>query len=109
MSADEGQVVGGGWKVPALWDRVVATMARIPGTHKVRMHQKWPSVHITVGGPPPPGTTLVTCESTYSSITLLPHTTGIMLGRMGDSGAPLVSFCQCLNESVMKIVAVAGW
>lgn len=35
--------------------------------------------------------------------------TGIMLGRMGDSGAPLVSFCQCLNESVMKIVAVAVW
>uniref|UniRef100_G3RPG0 Amino acid transporter n=1 Tax=Gorilla gorilla gorilla TaxID=9595 RepID=G3RPG0_GORGO len=36
-------------------------------------------------------------------------TMGIMLGRMGDSGAPLVSFCQCLNESVMKIVAVAVW
>lgn len=35
--------------------------------------------------------------------------TGIMLGRMGDNGAPLVSFCQCLNESVMKIVAVAVW
>lgn len=35
--------------------------------------------------------------------------TGIMLGRMGESGTPLVSFCQCLNESVMKIVAVAGW
>ncbi|XP_037356128.1 excitatory amino acid transporter 5 [Talpa occidentalis] len=34
---------------------------------------------------------------------------GIMLGRMGDSGTPLVSFCQCLNESVMKIVAVAVW
>lgn len=32
-----------------------------------------------------------------------------MLGRMGDSGTPLVSFCQCLNESVMKIVAVAVW
>ncbi|XP_011829174.1 PREDICTED: excitatory amino acid transporter 5 isoform X3 [Mandrillus leucophaeus] len=36
-------------------------------------------------------------------------TMGIMLGRMGESGAPLVSFCQCLNESVMKIVAVAVW
>ncbi|KAG8518957.1 Excitatory amino acid transporter 5, partial [Galemys pyrenaicus] len=34
---------------------------------------------------------------------------GIMLGRMGDSGTPLVSFCQCLNEAVMKIVAVAVW
>lgn len=38
-----------------------------------------------------------------------PCPAGIMLGRMGDSGAPLVSFCQCLNESVMKIVAVAVW
>lgn len=28
---------------------------------------------------------------------------------MGNSGIPLVSFCQCLNESVMKIVAVAVW
>lgn len=34
---------------------------------------------------------------------------GIMLGRMGSSGVPLVSFCQCLNESVMKIVAVSVW
>lgn len=40
---------------------------------------------------------------------LCPCPAGIMLGRMGDSGAPLVSFCQCLNESVMKIVAVAVW
>ncbi|XP_023608593.1 LOW QUALITY PROTEIN: excitatory amino acid transporter 5 [Myotis lucifugus] len=30
-------------------------------------------------------------------------------GPHGESGAPLVSFCQCLNESVMKIVAVAVW
>ncbi|XP_069794570.1 excitatory amino acid transporter 5 isoform X2 [Narcine bancroftii] len=30
-----------------------------------------------------------------------------MLGRMGKNGTPLVSFCQCLNESVMKIVAIA--
>ncbi|XP_012631734.1 excitatory amino acid transporter 5 isoform X1 [Microcebus murinus] len=42
-------------------------------------------------------------------IVIFSATMGIMLGRMGDSGAPLVSFCQCLNESVMKIVAVAGW
>ncbi|OWK04658.1 hypothetical protein Celaphus_00002531 [Cervus elaphus hippelaphus] len=40
-------------------------------------------------------------------IVIFSATMGIMLGRMGDSGAPLVSFCQCLNESVMKIVAVA--
>lgn len=42
-------------------------------------------------------------------IVIFSATMGIMLGRMGDSGVPLVSFCQCLNESVMKIVAVAVW
>ncbi|XP_053776964.1 excitatory amino acid transporter 5 isoform X3 [Desmodus rotundus] len=42
-------------------------------------------------------------------IVMFSATMGIMLGRMGDGGAPLVSFCQCLNESVMKIVAVAVW
>lgn len=39
----------------------------------------------------------------------VPVPTGIMLGRMGDSGRPLVNFCQCLNESIMKIVGVAVW
>ncbi|OCT85027.1 excitatory amino acid transporter 5 [Xenopus laevis] len=42
-------------------------------------------------------------------IVIFSATMGIMLGRMGTSGVPLVSFCQCLNESVMKIVAVAVW
>ncbi|KAK1340024.1 hypothetical protein QTO34_018588 [Cnephaeus nilssonii] len=42
-------------------------------------------------------------------IVMFSATMGIMLGRMGESGAPLVSFCQCLNECVMKIVAVAVW
>ncbi|XP_006025856.1 excitatory amino acid transporter 5 isoform X2 [Alligator sinensis] len=42
-------------------------------------------------------------------IVIFSATMGIMLGRMGNSGIPLVSFCQCLNESVMKIVAVAVW
>ncbi|GCC23389.1 hypothetical protein chiPu_0001784 [Chiloscyllium punctatum] len=40
-------------------------------------------------------------------IVIFSATMGIMLGRMGKNGLPLVSFCQCLNESVMKIVAVA--
>lgn len=49
-------------------------------------------------------------QSVASVICLcVPVPAGIMLGRMGDSGTPLVSFCQCLNESVMKIVAVAVW
>ncbi|XP_021103659.1 excitatory amino acid transporter 5 isoform X2 [Heterocephalus glaber] len=42
-------------------------------------------------------------------IVIFSATMGIVLGRMGASGGPLVSFCQCLNESVMKIVAVAVW
>ncbi|XP_075038206.1 excitatory amino acid transporter 5 [Mixophyes fleayi] len=42
-------------------------------------------------------------------IVIFSATMGIMLGRMGTSGVPLVSVCQCLNESVMKIVAVAVW
>ncbi|XP_017652469.1 excitatory amino acid transporter 5 isoform X4 [Nannospalax galili] len=42
-------------------------------------------------------------------IVIFSATMGIVLGHMGDSGTPLVSFCQCLNESVMKIVAVAVW
>ncbi|KAI5938078.1 Excitatory amino acid transporter 5 [Manis javanica] len=42
-------------------------------------------------------------------IVIFSATMGIMLGRMGDSGRPLVNFCQCLNESIMKIVGVAVW
>ncbi|XP_042317220.1 excitatory amino acid transporter 5 isoform X1 [Sceloporus undulatus] len=42
-------------------------------------------------------------------IVIFSATMGIMLGRMGNNGVPLVSFCQCLNESVMKIVAVSVW
>lgn len=49
-------------------------------------------------------------QSVASMISLcVPAPAGIMLGRMGENGTPLVSFCQCLNESVMKIVAVAVW
>lgn len=51
-----------------------------------------------------------TSASVESMISLcVPAPAGIMLGRMGENGTPLVSFCQCLNESVMKIVAVAVW
>nr|XP_033771133.1 excitatory amino acid transporter 5 [Geotrypetes seraphini] len=42
-------------------------------------------------------------------IVVFSATMGIMLGRMGASGVPVVSFCQCLNESVMKIVGFAVW
>uniref|UniRef100_A0A8C5JKG2 Amino acid transporter n=1 Tax=Junco hyemalis TaxID=40217 RepID=A0A8C5JKG2_JUNHY len=34
---------------------------------------------------------------------------GLLLGKMGERGAPLVNVCQCLNEAVMKIVSMAVW
>ncbi|KAK1165068.1 excitatory amino acid transporter 5-like [Acipenser oxyrinchus oxyrinchus] len=40
-------------------------------------------------------------------IVIFSATMGIMLGRMGSNGSPLVNFCQSLNEAVLKIVAVA--
>uniref|UniRef100_A0A8C9LAQ3 Amino acid transporter n=1 Tax=Pavo cristatus TaxID=9049 RepID=A0A8C9LAQ3_PAVCR len=33
----------------------------------------------------------------------------LLLGKMGERGAPLVNVCQCLNEAVMKIVSMAVW
>ncbi|XP_061098798.1 excitatory amino acid transporter 5-like [Conger conger] len=36
-------------------------------------------------------------------------TMGLLLGRMGERGMPLVSVCQCINECVMKIIAAAMW
>ncbi|XP_039591600.1 excitatory amino acid transporter 5-like [Polypterus senegalus] len=42
-------------------------------------------------------------------IVIFSATMGIMLGRMGSNGSPLVNFCQSLNEAVLKIVAVAVW
>lgn len=55
------------------------------------------------------GKALGLCVKTPETLNLNALIAGIMLGRMGNSGVPLVSFCQCLNESVMKIVAVAVW
>lgn len=34
---------------------------------------------------------------------------GLLLGKMGDRGAPLVNVCQCINECVMKIINAAVW
>ncbi|TWW58378.1 Excitatory amino acid transporter 5 [Takifugu flavidus] len=33
----------------------------------------------------------------------------LLLGRMGERGAPLVNVCQCINECVMKIINAAVW
>lgn len=34
---------------------------------------------------------------------------GLLLGRMGERGAPLINVCQCINECVMKIINAAVW
>nr|XP_057946900.1 excitatory amino acid transporter 5-like isoform X2 [Doryrhamphus excisus] len=34
---------------------------------------------------------------------------GLLLGKMGERGAPLVNVCQCINECVMKIINAAMW
>ncbi|KAI1883164.1 hypothetical protein AGOR_G00242400 [Albula goreensis] len=42
-------------------------------------------------------------------IVIFSATMGLLLGRMGDRGTPLVSVCQCINECVMKIINAAMW
>uniref|UniRef100_A0A8C5WPS9 Amino acid transporter n=1 Tax=Laticauda laticaudata TaxID=8630 RepID=A0A8C5WPS9_LATLA len=48
-------------------------------------------------------------EMNVLGIVLFSATVGLLLGKMGERGAPLVNVCQCLNEAVMKIVAMATW
>ncbi|XP_069505765.1 excitatory amino acid transporter 5-like isoform X3 [Ambystoma mexicanum] len=48
-------------------------------------------------------------EMNVLGIVIFSATIGLLLGKMGDRGAPLVNVCQCLNEAVMKIVSVAVW
>uniref|UniRef100_A0A8B9BLZ1 Amino acid transporter n=1 Tax=Anser brachyrhynchus TaxID=132585 RepID=A0A8B9BLZ1_9AVES len=43
----------------------------------------------------------------FSTSQIFPQ--GLLLGKMGERGAPLVNVCQCLNEAVMKIVSMAVW
>uniref|UniRef100_A0A3Q3K8Q5 Amino acid transporter n=1 Tax=Monopterus albus TaxID=43700 RepID=A0A3Q3K8Q5_MONAL len=42
-------------------------------------------------------------------IVVFSATMGLLLGRMGERGAPLVNVCQCINECVMKIISAAVW
>ncbi|XP_036409759.1 excitatory amino acid transporter 5-like [Megalops cyprinoides] len=42
-------------------------------------------------------------------IVIFSATMGLLLGRMGERGMPLVSVCQCINECVMKIINAAMW
>ncbi|KAK6325364.1 hypothetical protein J4Q44_G00047060 [Coregonus suidteri] len=42
-------------------------------------------------------------------IVIFSATMGLLLGKMGERGAPLVNVCQCVNECVMKIITAAMW
>ncbi|XP_063076502.1 solute carrier family 1 member 8b [Engraulis encrasicolus] len=42
-------------------------------------------------------------------IVIFSATMGLLLGRMGERGLPLVNVCQCINECVMKIINAAMW
>uniref|UniRef100_A0A8B9KYE3 Amino acid transporter n=1 Tax=Astyanax mexicanus TaxID=7994 RepID=A0A8B9KYE3_ASTMX len=42
-------------------------------------------------------------------IVIFSATMGLLLGRMGERGMPLVNVCQCINECVMKIINAAVW
>nr|XP_056700644.1 excitatory amino acid transporter 5-like [Euleptes europaea] len=48
-------------------------------------------------------------EMNVLGIVIFSATLGLLLGKMGDRGTPLVNVCQCLNEAVMKIVSMAVW
>uniref|UniRef100_A0A6I8PE81 Amino acid transporter n=1 Tax=Ornithorhynchus anatinus TaxID=9258 RepID=A0A6I8PE81_ORNAN len=75
----------------------------------------------TVPAPiPHPSRVTCRCDSPFSSPTpgwmegerrggFVSGILGLLLGRMGERGAPLVNVCQSLNEAVMRIVSVAVW
>ncbi|XP_017580959.1 solute carrier family 1 member 8b [Pygocentrus nattereri] len=42
-------------------------------------------------------------------IVIFSATMGLLLGRMGERGSPLVNVCLCINECVMKIINAAMW
>ncbi|OXB69581.1 UNVERIFIED_CONTAM: hypothetical protein H355_002196 [Colinus virginianus] len=48
-------------------------------------------------------------EASFQQHSSVRWAAGLLLGKMGERGAPLVNVCQCLNEAVMKIVSMAVW
>ncbi|XP_019406170.1 PREDICTED: excitatory amino acid transporter 5-like [Crocodylus porosus] len=48
-------------------------------------------------------------EMNVLGIVIFSATIGLLLGKMGERGIPLVNVCQCLNEAVMRIVSMAVW
>ncbi|CAF90180.1 unnamed protein product, partial [Tetraodon nigroviridis] len=63
---------------------------------------------------PPPEVTYKTSPGSSQQMNVLgivvfSATMGLLLGRMGERGAPLINVCQCINECVMKIINAAVW
>ncbi|KAK9519902.1 hypothetical protein VZT92_022603 [Zoarces viviparus] len=63
---------------------------------------------------PPPDVTYKTSPGSSQQMNVLGIVVfsaimGLLLGRMGERGAPLISVCQCINECVMKIINAAVW
>ncbi|KAL6108557.1 uncharacterized protein ACO6RY_19061 [Pungitius sinensis] len=63
---------------------------------------------------PPPDVTYKTSPGSSQQMNVLgivifSATMGLLLGRMGERGTPLISVCQCINECVMKIINAAVW
>ncbi|XP_068615776.1 excitatory amino acid transporter 5-like, partial [Brachionichthys hirsutus] len=63
---------------------------------------------------PPPEVQYKTSPGTSQQMNVLgivvfSATMGLLLGRMGERGAPLINVCQCINECVMKIINAAVW
>ncbi|XP_061593449.1 excitatory amino acid transporter 5-like isoform X2 [Cololabis saira] len=63
---------------------------------------------------PPPDVTYKTTPGSSQQMNVLgivifSATMGLLLGRMGERGLPLVNVVQCINECVMKIINAAVW
>uniref|UniRef100_A0A672G6G0 Amino acid transporter n=1 Tax=Salarias fasciatus TaxID=181472 RepID=A0A672G6G0_SALFA len=63
---------------------------------------------------PPPEVTYRTSPGSSQQMNVLgivifSATMGLLLGRMGERGSPLINVCQCINECVMKIINAAVW
>lgn len=71
---------------------------------------KWPGEELTKFPnqlPPPISNSHSCCRNGPHDCACL--SSGLLLGKMGERGAPLVNVCQCINECVMKIINAAMW
>ena len=55
------------------------------------------------------GGAMINADVKKTRVNVLVRSSGLLLGKMGERGAPLVNVCQCINECVMKIINAAVW